>query len=95
MSGYEAVKRIAREKPEWLPYIRACYDFATDQARGDLPGDHFAGRWIGWRAGAGAVAGTTGPAGVLRKVDSARGGHRAYYVMPDREGVRRALLELG
>jgi hypothetical protein len=30
----------------------------------------------------------------LKKVDTARGGRRAYYVIPDIEGVEKALQEL-
>lgn len=32
--------------------------------------------------------------GILQKTSSSRGGRRAYYIMPDVEGVKKALQEL-
>jgi len=95
VSGYEAVMRIAREEArDWLPYVRACHDFATEQARGDMPGDAFAGSWIGDRVGQARSLAPLVRWGVLEKVGSSRGGDRAYYRMPDLEGVGQALWEL-
>lgn len=33
--------------------------------------------------------------GILERIKTTRGGRRAYYVMPDPEGAKKALQELG
>ena len=40
ISGYKAVKRLAVERPDWLPIVRECLDF-WKKHRAD-----FAGAWI-------------------------------------------------
>ena len=88
-SSYTAVKILAREHPDWLPIVRACYDEAAEA-------QEFAGAWISKRLG------HWFPSlrllvryGILTKIETTRGGRRAYYHMPDREGVGEALQELG
>jgi hypothetical protein len=88
-SAYRAVKVLARERPEWLDVVRACYDEAAVT-------DEFAGAWVVKRLGRWFPSlRILGRYGILQKVDSSRGGRRAYYRMPDREEVGRALRDLG
>lgn len=94
-----AVLRLAYEHPDWVPVLRA----ACTQARKSEPyGGQFAGRWVlqelaevtgqpQWQPGLRRLVSY----GLLEKVgESTRGGRRAYYRMPDREGVERALATL-
>jgi hypothetical protein len=94
MEGYKAVMRLAQERPELLSAV------AVSLARADAAqpyGGEFAGAWVlrdlgSWLPG----LRTLRAAGILEKSGpSTRSGNRAYYRMPDREGVRRALTELG
>ena len=89
LSPYAAVKVLARENPEWLDVVRACYDQAEET-------EEFAGAWVRRRLGRWFPSlRILGRYGILEKVDVSRGGRRAYYRMPDREGVEKALRELG
>lgn len=91
--------RLASEQPDWIPVLRA----ACERARKSEPyGGEFAGRWVlqelskqtgkpAWRPGLRLLVGY----GLLEKVGaSTRGGRRAYYRMPDRGAVERALEDL-
>jgi len=91
--------RLAFEQPDWLPVLQA----ACEQARKAEPyGGEFAGSWVlqelgqqtgkpAWRPGLRRLVAY----GLLEKSgESTRGGRRAYYRMPDRDGVQRALKEL-
>jgi hypothetical protein len=91
--------RLANERPDWIPVLRA----ASEQARKSEPyGGEFAGHWVlreleeqtgtrAWCPGLRLLVGY----GVLEKSGpSTRGGRRAYYRMPDREGVEQALRQL-
>jgi hypothetical protein len=95
----EAVLRLAYEYPDWVPVLRA----ACAQARKSEPyGGQFAGRWVlqelahetgrpQWQPGLRRLVSY----GLLEKVgESTRGGRRAYYRMPDRQGVETALAAL-
>ena len=90
--GYEEVKRLAKERPDWLPIVKACYDEA-----GETEGP-FAGRWVNERLGGGwnfpSLRLLVGY-GILRHEYSTRAKRRGYYTMPSRSGVGRALHELG
>ncbi len=92
--GYRAVMRLAQERPELLAAVRA--SLARADAAQPYGGD-FAGAWVlrelgSWLPG----LRTLRAAGILEKSGpSTRSGNRAYYRMPDREGVRQALAELG
>jgi hypothetical protein len=102
-SGYNAVQSVAREqRPQWLGVIRAIHDAIEKQVA--------AGRdeWTcpAWVKGyTGVQVQSLRPLvtwGVLeRKRWGLVDGHnldasgRAYYLMPDRPGVARALVELG
>jgi hypothetical protein len=88
-SGYIAVKIFAKEHPDWLDVVRACYDEAAET-------EQFAGTWVFLRLGRWFPSlRTLAGSGILEKVRTTQGGRRAYYQMPDREGVGRALHELG
>ena len=83
---YDTVKALVREHPEWLPIIRACCDLS--QRHGE-----FAGAWVEvgyWFPSLRPLASR----GILERMGGSRGGKRAYYRMPDREGVAKAVAEL-
>ena len=91
--GYLAVHRLAKEYPKWIPVIRACLREAK-RVKGD-----FAGAWvlqeakkegIKWFPNLRILASY----GILQRTDVTRAGRRAYYIMPDIEGVEIALNEL-
>ncbi len=93
ISGYKAVKRLAVEKPGWLQMVEASMILAKEQ-------EEFAGSWvlskvkekgIEWFPGLRTLVSY----GILKHEDTTRGGRRAYYTMPDPDGVRKALTELG
>ena len=94
LSGYDAVRILAKERPDWLPIVRACLEEAKDTK------GRFAGAWvrskaekygINWFPGLRLLVGY----GILKHEDTTRSGRRAYYTMPDCEGVEKALQELG
>ena len=93
-SGYSAVKRLARERPTWLPIAEVCLEEARD-TKGE-----FAGAWVLWRAKNKGITSwfpNLRPLvsyGVLKHEDTTRGGRRAYYTMPDPDGVEKALKEI-
>jgi hypothetical protein len=92
--GYQAVMRLAQERPQLLRVVRA--SLARAEAAQKFGGE-FAGAWVvrdlgAWLPGLRSLRAF----GVLEKSgESTRGGNRAYYRMPDLEGVREALRELG
>ncbi len=91
--GYKGVKRLGREKPEWIPIVEACLEEAKE-SKGD-----FAGAWVLERAKKKGVSWfpnlrTLVSYGILKRTDVTRGGRRAYYIMPDIEGVEKALKEI-
>ena len=92
-SGYKAVKRLAVERPDWLPIVRECL-ILSKEIKGD-----FAGAWIYKRViGKGIKFSNLRlltSFGILKKEDTSRGGRRAYYSIPDPFGVESALKELG
>jgi len=88
-SAYDGVKMLAREHPDWLRVVRGCYEVAAKY-------DKFAGAWVvdevGWFPSLRLLV----KYGILVKEgETVRGGRRAYYAMPDRDGVGRALRDLG
>ena len=91
--------RLANERPDWLPVLEA----ACEQARKAEPyGGEFPGSYVlqelarrtkntAWFPGLRLLVGY----GLIEKSGpSTRGGRRAYYRMPDREGVERALQSI-
>lgn len=96
-TGYEAVKKLAEDYPDWLPIVEAALDLSKTYKSGEI-----AGRWVlnkareknlTWLAPTHNLRKLVSY-GILEKVDTSRGGRRAYYIMPDPEGVERALKEL-
>ncbi|QQG46292.1 MAG: hypothetical protein HYY55_00385 [Candidatus Niyogibacteria bacterium] len=93
ISGYKAIKRLAVERPDWLPIVRECLAF-TKEYKAD-----FAGAWIYQR-----LQEKGGPRfsnlrllvsfGILKKEGTSRAGRRAYYSFVDPVGVEEALKEL-
>ena len=93
ISGYKAVKRLAVERPNWLPIVRECLDFWKKHQA------DFAGAWIYQR-----MQEMGGPKfsnlrllvsfGILKKEGTSHGGRRAYYSIFDSKGVEQALNEL-
>lgn len=100
--SYQGVIRLAREHPyrgsddnlpfkvDWLNVVKGCYEEAQR-----TKGTSFAGAWVkdrvGWFPGLRILE----TYAILKKEDDSRGGRRAYWIMPDIEGVARALRELG
>ena len=98
--SYEGVMRLAREHPssrgtievDWLKVVRGCYEEAKSYGRGN----RFAGSWVYKRQEVGWFPNLRmldEKYGILRKVGQTR--KYTFYVMPDMEGVARALSELG
>lgn len=94
--GYQAVMRLAGDRQkaaQWLPVVVAAYHEAV---RTQPYGGVFAGAWVlddlrQWVPNLRVLVGL----GIIEKSgESVRGGRRAYYRMPDVEGVQRALEDL-
>src|SRR4051812_28286206 len=98
----EAVRDLAHEHPDWIPVVRAACVVA---ARTEPFGGQFAGRWVlqelanersvpiheVWKPGLRRLV----VYGLLEKAgQSTRGGRRAYYAMPHRAEIERALDDL-
>lgn len=95
--GYIGTKGLLADLPEWwLDVMEECLNAADGAQRfnGEFPGTRV------WRA---LKEKNKHPFpnlkplvtyGILEKTESSRGGRRAYYAMPDRDGVRRALADL-
>jgi hypothetical protein len=91
--AWDRVSELARERPEWLPILKA----ACEQAEESEPyGGRFAGRWVlekvgHWAPGLRVLVGY----GLLEKSgESTRQGRRAYYRMPDWREVKEAVRRL-
>lgn len=96
-NGYKGTISLAKENPnfrdphgnicDWLTVVKSCYEVSEKTKE-------FAGSWIankGWFPSLRTLA----KYGIVEKTDTTRGGRRAYYIMPDRDGVRKALKKLG
>lgn len=93
-SAYDAVKKLAiEEDPHWLIIVDACLETAKDTPE-------FAGAWaleaarkrgVGWFPNLRLLV----RYGILKRVGGSVGKvkRRAYYVMPDPQGVDRALQQ--
>lgn len=102
-SGYTGIMRLARERPDWLPIAEACVR-CVKTSHGEFAGkwvlQQLGTEWAGLRFGDGKARWFPGlrtlvAYGILKHEDTVRGGRRAYYSMPDAEGVEEALKELG
>ena len=90
MSGYDRTMQLAKEGNALaLGLLKQCYQWVLKQGRNH----DFAARWV---LGGIPVVNlrTLSARGILEKVGSSRGGHRAYYRMVDPDGVGHALKAL-
>lgn len=90
--GYVATRRFLRDFPYHFAIVTACVNLAQ-QTQGD-----FAGAWVLQEAQKSGVEWfpnlrSLASYGILQRTDVTRGGRRAYYMMPDIEGVKAALGE--
>jgi hypothetical protein len=94
MTTRQQVLRLAMENPQWLRALEVACDVATEnQAWQQFAGTYVIQRLLGED---GLELPNLTPLvgyGLLVRVGSARRGKRAYYWMPDVEGVREALAE--
>lgn len=95
ITAEDAVRRLAIEHPEWMPVLEAAVAVAQ---RSEAHGGEFAGSWVlmelQQRGGPHWVPNLRilVSHGLLEKHGaSTRGGRRAYYRMPDREGIAAAI----
>ncbi|MGC2303799.1 hypothetical protein [Candidatus Binatus sp.] len=91
MMGYDRTIKLAHEQNTLaLECLKRCYVWVAENGRDAT----FAGRWI-----LGGVPvlnlSTLRARGILERVGSSRGGHRAYYRIVDPDGVGRALVAIG
>ena len=94
VSGYSAAKKLMEEKPEWYPIVSESLKAAKKYGE-------FAGSWVvkeirekGETFPFGPGLKTLAAIGILKRTETTRSGRRAYYIMPDPEGVERALGEV-
>lgn len=91
--SYAGTKRLLEEKPEWISILRACVKCAEKYGE-------FAGSWVlkevekelkkkVWVPGLRTLVAYD----ILKKTDTSRGGRRAYYIMPDIDGTKKAIQE--
>ena len=92
ISGYKAVKRLAIERPDWLPIVRECLNLSKE-----ISGD-FAGAWVFRRVQKKGLKFSNlrllVSFGILKKEGTSRAGRRAYYSMIDSDGIEKALNEI-
>jgi len=92
--SYAGVKRLSEERPDWVPIIKECFECAQKYKE-------FAGSWVLnnleektkkriWKPGLRTLVAY----GILERTKTSRGGRRAYYILPDIEGTKKALQEL-
>jgi hypothetical protein len=91
MSSYDRIMQLAREGNALeISCLKQCYDWILKHGGDQM----FAARWV--LGGIPAVSlKTLRVSGILEKVGSSRGGHRAYYRMVDPDDVGRAFRLLG
>ena len=92
--SYGSVKRLSEERPDWIPIVKECLECSQKY-------EEFAGSWvlsglaekrnaIVWKPGLRTLVAY----GILKKIRTTRGGRRAYYIIPDPEGAKKALQEI-
>jgi hypothetical protein len=95
--GYDGVKKLAKEYPNWLKIVKICFEIAKESKEAE---GRFTGTWVLKRARKEGIKDwfpnlrRLVKYGILKQEFSTRGKKRAYYTMPDPEGVERALQEL-
>lgn len=93
--SYQAVVALLREFPQWRGVVAAALEEAQT-----INTDRFAGKWVLDRAQKHGIKWVPNlrklvAYGILNKEgESTRGGTRAYYSMPDPDGVMRALKDV-
>ena len=93
--GYTATVRLLHEEPNWTPIVAA----ALEKAKA-LNGSGMAGAWVLALAKERGILWLPNlrklvSCGILEKEgETTRGGRRAYYIMPDIQGVEKALNEM-
>ena len=104
-SGYDGVMKLQKEHPEWLPIVKLCCDMSGENQRFAGSWVIYRAGELGysppvvklfepdgyWLPSLKLLVGY----GILKHEFSTRGKRRAYYTMPDRESVEKALHELG
>jgi hypothetical protein len=102
--SYAAVMKLAKERPisdptewnqngiDWLAVVKGCYEESQSSN-----GGQFAGAWVQSRVNFSfpGLRFLTKNRLIVKVGDTVRTGTKAYYIMPDMEGVARALNELG
>lgn len=94
-SADESVRRLSHEHPEWMPVLEAAVAVAE---RSEAHGGEFAGAWVldevrlqggpNWFPNLRILASH----GLVKKSGvSTKGGRRAYYRMPDRSDIEKAI----
>jgi hypothetical protein len=93
ISGYGATKRLLEEEPRWFQVVLETLEAAKKYGE-------FAGSWVLRNIREKGEIYPLGPGlrklsafGILKRTETTRSGRRAYYVMPDPNGVERALKE--
>ena len=102
--GYEGVMRLQKEHPEWLPIVKLCYEMTAGNESVAGSWVIYRAGQLGYSP---PVRKLFEPDGywlpslkllvgydILKHEFSTRRKRRAYYTMPDREGVEKALREL-
>ncbi len=95
VDGYSRVMAMAaglsgETRDRWLKVTASCC-----QAADRIHSDHFAKRWLPGFQQEAINLRRLAKWGILHQVKTTCRGHRAYWRMPDREGVAKALRELG
>jgi len=92
-SAYRGTKRLINEHPNWLPILETALECAKEHGE-------FCGNWVRKRMERKLKKKVWFPGlrmlvryGILKHVETTRGGRRAYYTMPDQQGVEKALRE--
>ncbi len=91
--GYDGVKRLAKEHPDWIAITEVCLELAKKDGE-------FSGKWVlnkckekgltNWFPGLRRLVAYR----ILKHSETVRGGRRAYYTMPDQQGVEKALYDI-
>ena len=92
--SYACVKRLSEERPDWIPIVKECLECSQKY-------EEFAGSWVlsglaekrkekVWKPGLRTLVAY----GILKKIRTTRGRRRAYYIMSDPDGTKKALQEI-
>lgn len=92
----EKTSRLLRVSPEWGPILRECVVVSKERS----VDDKFAGAWIVQGLHAKGITPpnnlrTLSGIGLLKRMDTTRGGNRAYYTIPHPNDINIALKKFG